>query len=142
MAQDVLGSTPTLQERIDALEYLLGQALLSVEADSVSTHAQLDRLERAIAKLAPNALAAPSEEESKTPFTMDDLGRWMALCLERMRAHQSVHPRLMVAIGEATSRVLGLGEDLGPDTPPPSIGEDALAALRKAQRPNPPAQPS
>ena len=44
--------TPSHDQRLEALEYFLGQALLALEADSVATHARLDRLEAALKKAA------------------------------------------------------------------------------------------
>lgn len=129
---------PTEAERIEAMEYLLGQALLIIEADSVAVRAQLKRLERVVEQLAPGALApADEEEEAAEPFTLDSLGGWMQLCLERMRAHRAATARQMVAIGELTERVLSLGGSLA-ETPTPATGPAAQAALEKAQR-RPPA---
>lgn len=128
-------STPTTEQRLEALEFLLGQALLALEADSVAMHAQLDRLEAALKKAAPGALAPATEEDSQ-PFTLLGLGQWMQTALRAMRSHQSVTAAQMVAIGEAADRVLGLGESLAPE-PQPAIAPAALAAVAKAKRPPP-----
>lgn len=125
-------STPTTEQRLEALEFLLGQALLALEADSVAMHAQLDRLEASLKKAAPGALAPATEEDSQ-PFTLLGLGQWMQTALRAMRTHQSVTAAQMVAIGEATTRVLGLGESLAPE-PQPAIAPAALAAVAKAKR--------
>ena len=126
-------SAPTTEQRLEALEFLLGQTLLALEADSVATHARLDRLEAALKKTAPGALAPATEEEDSQPFTLQALGHWMQTALRAMRAHQSVTAAQMVAIGEATTRVLGLGESLAPE-PQPAIAPAALAAVAKAKR--------
>jgi hypothetical protein len=122
------------EERLQALEFLLGQALLTIESDSAAIRAKLDRIEAAVARIAPDKLAPPGEEEQdEIPFTLDFLGSWMQTCLERMRAHQSVTARQMVAIGELTDRVLSLGEHLS-EPAPPEVGPTALNALEKAKR--------
>ena len=126
-------STPSHDQRLEALEFLLGQALLALEADSVAMHAQLERLDAALKKAAPGALAPATEEEDSQPFTLQGLGQWMQTALRAMRAHQSVTAAQMVAIGEATTRVLGLGESLAPE-PQPAITPAALAAVAKAKR--------
>ncbi len=125
--------TPSHDQRLEALEYFLGQALLALEADSVAMHAQLDRLEAALKKAAPGALAPATEEEDSQPFTLLGLGQWMQTALRAMRTHQSVTAAQMVAIGEATTRVLGLGESLAPE-PQPAAAAAALAAVAKAKR--------
>lgn len=129
-------STPSHDQRLEALEYFLGQALLALEADSVTMHARLDRLEAALKKAAPGALAPATEEEDSQPFTLQALGHWMQTALRAMRSHQSVTAQQMVAIGELTTRVLGLGESLAPE-PQPAITPAALAAVAKAKRPLP-----
>ena len=129
-------STPTHDQRLEALEFLLGQALLALEADSVATHARLERLEAALKKTAPGALAPATEEEDTEPITLDALGDWMQTALRAMRLHQSVTAQQMVAIGELTDRVLGLGESLAPE-PPSAIALAVHAAVQKAKRPPP-----
>ena len=129
-------STPTHDQRLEALEFLFGQALLALEADSVATHARLDRLEAALKKAAPGALAPATEEESTQPFTLQSLGDWMQTALRAMRSHRSVTAQQMVAIGETTDRVLGLGESLAPESPP-AIAPAVHAAVQKAKRPPP-----
>lgn len=126
---------PTTDERLEAMEYFLGQTLLSLEADSEAIRARLDRLEQALTNAAPGKVLPPTNEEENNPaFTMDALASWMQLCLQRMRTHQAATARQMVAIGELTDRVLGLGQSLAPDVPPP-IGPAAQAAMEKAKRP-------
>jgi hypothetical protein len=116
------------------MEYLLGQALLALEADSAAQRDKAARLEAAINRLAPDALAPPSEEEQgDIPFTLDSLGAWVQTCLRAAREHQAMTARQMVAIGELTDRVLELGSALAPE-PPPSIGPAAQLALSKAKR--------
>lgn len=129
----------TPAEQLQALEFLIGQALLSIEADNASLRARLDRMQAAIQRIAPDKIEpAGEEEEHETPFTLDSLGAWMQLCLERMRAHQSVTARQMVAIGEATDRVLSLGQHLS-EPAPTAVGPDALNAIEKVKRHKPPA---
>ena len=129
-------TAPALELRMEALEFLLGQTLLAMEADSVATHARLDRLEAALKKTAPGALAPATEEESTQPFTLQALGDWMQTALRAMRSHQSVTAAQMVAIGETTTRVLGLGESLAPE-PQPAIAPAVHAAVAKAKLPPP-----
>ena len=129
-------TTPSHDQRLEALEFFLGQTLLAMEADSVATHARLNRLEAALKKTAPGALAPATEEEDTEPFTLDALGHWMQTALRAMRSHQSVTAQQMVAIGELTDRVLGLGESLAPE-PPPAIAPAVHAAVEKAKRPPP-----
>lgn len=133
-------NTPiTADERLDALEFFLGNALLDIECDNVAIHDHLARLDAAINAIAPGKLAPPTEEEEDhEPFTLDSLGSGIQFCVQAMRRHKSVKARQMVAIGELTTRVLNLGSDLTPETPP-AIGPDALSALRKAKRQPPPA---
>jgi uncharacterized protein YqcC (DUF446 family) len=129
-------TTPaTTEERLEAIEFLLSQTLLALEADSAAIHTRLDRLQAAMRKAAPGALQQPSgdDDESNPAFTMDALGQWVQTCLERMRAHQTATARQMVAIGELTERVLGLGLDA--DAAHPPIGQAAQAAMEKAKRP-------
>lgn len=125
-------STPSHDQRLEALEFFVGQALLALEADSVAMHARLDRLEAALKKAAPGALAPATEEEDTQPFTLQGLGQWMQTALRAMRAHQSVTAAQMVAIGEAADRVLGLGESLAPE-PQPAIAPAVHAAVAKAK---------
>ena len=129
-------SAPTTEQRMEALEFFVGQALLALEADSVATHARLDRLEAALKMTVPGALAPATEEESTQPFTLQALGDWMQTALRAMRSHQSVTAQQMVAIGETTTRVLGLGESLAPE-PQPVIAPAVHAAVAKAKRPPP-----
>lgn len=132
---------PTPHERLDALEYLLGNMALLLEASSTGMLEQLQRLEGAINRIAPGAMPAPGTEgdmEATQAFTMDSLGQWMQICTERMRHHKAVTARQLVAIGETTARVLELGASMGPE-PAPAIGQAALAALAKAKHPRPPA---
>lgn len=132
-----MNNSPTPAEQQQALEYLLGQILLGIEADSTAIRARLQRLEDAINRIAPNSLAPPGEEEEyDTPFTLDSLGGYMQTCLERMRAHQSVRAGQMVAIGQLTERVLSLGEHLS-EPAPPEVGEAARNAISQARRRKP-----
>jgi hypothetical protein len=127
-------SRATTAERLDAMEYLLGQALLALEADSAAQRDKAARLEAAISRLAPDALAPPSEEEQgDIPFTLDSLGAWVQICLRAAREHQAMTARQMVAIGELTDRVLALGSTLAPEPPLP-IGPAARLALATATR--------
>lgn len=129
-------TAPALELRLEALEFFLGQTLLALEADSVATHAQLNRLEAALKKTASGALAPATEEEDTEPLTLHALGQWMHTALRAMRSHRSVTTQQMVAIGETTHRVLGLGESLAPELPP-AIAPAVHAAVQKAKRPPP-----
>ena len=133
MNQTAPDTSPTTDERLEALEFLLGQTLLALEADSHTLHERIGRLEKVLTRTSPNALPPLSEEaECSEPFTMNGLGEWMQISLERMRAHRSVSARQMVAIGEVTARVLDLGESPAQE-PPPAISTDAIAALERAK---------
>ena len=133
-----LVNPPTPEERLLALEFFLGETLLALESDSAAIRAKLARLESAVERISPNTMPAPTDEDENNPaFTIESLGGWMQFCVERMRAHQAVSARHMVAIGEVTSRILALGGGLT-DEPPFAIDLDAQAALEKAKRPLPP----
>lgn len=124
----------TAAERLDAMEYLLGQALLALEGDSAAQRAKTARLEAAINQLAPGALAPPGEEEQgEIPFTLGSLGAWMQVCMRSAREHQAMTAQQMVAIGELTERVLTLGSALAPEPPVP-IEPATRLALSKAKR--------
>lgn len=127
----------TPEEQQEALEYLLGQIILGIEADSTAIRAKLQRLEDAINRIAPSSLAPPGEEdEYDTPFTLESLGAHMQTCLERMRSSRSATARQMVAIGQLTERVLDLV--VFPQQPePPAVGETARNAISRAQRRKP-----
>lgn len=128
---------PDLPVQQQALEYLLGQILWSIETDSIGVRAQLQRLEDAVKRIAPARLAQPGEEEEcSTPFTLDSLGAHMQACLERMRAHQHTRAQQMVAIGQLTERVLLLG-GLQLEAAPPEAGETAQRAPDQAARRKP-----
>ena len=63
-----MNNSPTPAEQQQALEYLLGQILLGIEADSTAIRARLQRMEDALNRIAPNSLApAGEEEEYDTP---------------------------------------------------------------------------
>lgn len=126
----------TTEQRLEALEFFLGQALLALEADSVAMHARLDRLEAALKMAAPGALAPATQEEDSQPFTLQGLGQWMQTALRAMRSHQSVTAQQLVAIGDVADRVLGLGESLAHE-PQPAIAPAVHAAVAKAKRPPP-----
>ncbi|RYF60736.1 MAG: hypothetical protein EOO27_04760 [Comamonadaceae bacterium] len=123
---------PTNAERLDAMEFLLGQMALQIEADSTAIRAQLHRLHGAIERSTPQALCAPQEEEDAEPFTVGGLCSWVQTCVERMHAHQSATARQMLAIGEVTMRVTALGELLGPPVPL-DIAAAAHALVERAQ---------
>lgn len=124
----------TAAERLDAMEYLLGQALLAIEADSAAQRDKAARLEAALTRLAPGTLAPPGEEEQgDIPFTLDSLGAWVQTCLRAAREHQAMTARQMAAIGELTHRVLALGSALAPEPSPPA-GPAARLALATAKR--------
>jgi len=125
---------PTTEERLEAIEYFLGQTLLALESDSAGIRAKLARLEQAINKAAPSALPpATDEDEDNPPFTMNSNAEWLQTCLMHMRKHQSVTARQMVAIGELTDRVMTLGESLTAEPAPP-IEPDVQAALERLKR--------
>lgn len=102
----------SLAERIEALEYVLGQALFALEADSLATHARLNRLEEAVALIAPGAIGQLQEEDEQEPFSMDGLASMVQVCLGAMHRHQSVSDQKIAAIADATGRILSLGKHL------------------------------
>lgn len=119
----------TTAERLEAMEFLLGQALLALEADCAAMRDKAARLEAALTQLAPRALKPPSEEEAhEIPFTLDTLGAWVQTCLRQAHEHQAMTARQMAAIEEATDRVLGLGEALHP-TPASALKQTEMAGL-------------
>ncbi len=131
-------TTATAEERLDAMEFFVGQLLIALEAESESQRARLARLESVIDAMLPGTLARLTAQEAAdgedTPFTVESFGRWMQICIGRMRAHGSASARQMVAIGELTTRILDEAD--GPTAAQePAIGRDALAALAKAKRP-------
>lgn len=129
-------SPPTCTERLDAMEFVLGQMALLIEADHFAMRAQLYRLQAAIHKAAPGALIPPGEEEGCEPFTVAALSDWVQGCVERMAAHQAATVRHRAAIAAAAHRLAGLGEDM--ETPvPPEIAAVARAAVETARRPRP-----
>lgn len=103
-------STTTTEDRLQALEFVLGQALLLTEAASVAQAQRIKRLEARFAQLEP----LPDDAQNEPPFTLDGLATWLTTCVQRMQEHQSVTPRLQAAISEASARVLSLGESLDP----------------------------
>jgi hypothetical protein len=132
---------PTVEERLEAMEFLLGQALLLTEAESVTVRARLARLERAVRRTAPGAIHEPGPDDddfdmAAMAFTLASLGDWMQTCLSRMRQTHSVSAQQMVAIGQTTDRVLGLGSSLREDSPPP-IEPAVRAALDRVRRRRP-----
>lgn len=133
-APENLSIPSTLEDRFQAIEYVLGQMLLLAEVESAAVRAHLQRLESAITHTLQVPLSSPADEENADPLTIDSFCTWIQTSLERMRAHQSVSANKMVAIGELTARVRDLGAHLAEDLPP-AIGQDALAALEKAKRP-------
>lgn len=126
----------TAAERLEAMEYLLGQALLALEGDSAAQRSKSARMEAAINQLAPGKLAPPGEEEKdEIPFTLGSLGAWMQVCLRSAREHQEMTARQMVTIGELTERVLTLGLTLVPEPPVPIEPATRLALAKAKRRP-------
>lgn len=134
-----LPDPPTVEERLQAMEFFLGQALLTLEADSCAIWDKIEQLETAISGRPPKGatLAAEDAEHAQDRFTMDSLGAWMQLCARQMREHQAATARQLVAIGELTDRVLSLGEHLAQEEPP-EAGPVLRAALARANRRPPP----
>lgn len=129
-------SPPTMSERLDAMEFVLGQMALLIEADHTAMQAQLYRLHTAVQAAAPMALPPPSAEEGCEPFTVAALSDWLGLCVERMQAHQAATARQVAAIAQTAARLAGLGESL--ETPvPPGIAAAAHALVEKARRHRP-----
>lgn len=134
-----MDNTPTdtplsIAERLDALEYVIGHALLALEADSVAKAERIQMLESIIRNAAPHALPPETAAEADEAFTLDSLQQWVGACLQAMRNHQSLPVRQIVAIGDTATRVLGLGDQLAPLAPADaSTRAAAHAALQKAQ---------
>ena len=128
-------TTPTAEERLDAMEFLLGEFMAHMELESIASRARAQRLEAALRKIAPQTLAAAGEEEDVEPFTVDGLASWMQMCVERMRAHQATTARFQVALGELVLAVTGNVQPA--DELPPHTARAVHAAVEKAKRPPP-----
>lgn len=70
--------------------------------------------------------------EVEPEFSSAKFIAWLQLCLERMRAHGSVPPRLQVALGQLAERVLAPGR--WAEEPNEAAKQAANAALQKALR--------
>lgn len=98
---------PTVLDRLDALEFVVGQLALAFEADSA------DMRERCPAHLASAGHAGDEAE----PFTVDGFRRWLELCVQRMEAHHSAPAALRAAIARAAHGICS-SVGSGSSTPP------------------------
>lgn len=87
-------NAPTVEDRLDALEFVVGQLALSVEVECAALRAHLG---------APVARSADATDEDgdAEPFTVDGLRKWLEFCVQRMEAHQSASTALRAAISRA-----------------------------------------
>ncbi|WP_295542295.1 hypothetical protein [uncultured Pseudacidovorax sp.] len=94
-------NAPTAEDRLDALEFVVGQLALSVEVECAALRAHLG---------APVARSADATDEDgdAEPFTVDGLRKWLEFCVQRMEAHQSASAALRAAISQAARGIAGL----------------------------------
>ena len=93
-------NAPTVEDRLEALEFVVGQLALSVEVECAALRAHLG---------APVARSADATDEDgdAEPFTVDGLRKWLEFCVQRMEAHQSASAGLRAAIARAARDMAG-----------------------------------
>lgn len=84
-------NAPTVQDRLSALEFVVGQLALAVESECAALRA----------RLAPGAASAAHEDDEGEPFTVDGFTNWLDFCVQRMEAHRSASSSLRAAIRQA-----------------------------------------
>ena len=102
-------NAPTVEDRLEALEFVVGQLALSVEVECAALRAHLG---------APVARSADAtdEDEDAEPFTVDGLRKWLEFCVQRMEAHDSASKALQLAIQQSTRSVCSFGAPLDRST--------------------------
>ncbi len=90
---------PTVQDRLSALEFVVGQLALAVESECAALRA----------RLAPRAASAARENDEGEPFTVDGFTSWLELCVKRMEAHERAPAALRAAIAQAAHSIGALG---------------------------------
>ncbi len=97
-------NAPTAEDRLDALEFVVGQLALAVEVECATLRAHLG---------APVARSADATDEDgdAEPLTADGLRRWLEFCVQRMEAHQSASAGLRAAISRAARGIAGHGAE-------------------------------
>lgn len=98
---------PTVLDRLDALEFVVGQLALAFEADSA------DMRER----LPSRPANAGCEDGNAEPFTVEGFRGWLELCVQRMEAHKSAPAALRAAIARAAHDICS-SVGSGSSTPP------------------------
>lgn len=91
---------PTVLDRLDALEFVIGQLALAIEADSADMRARLPS----------HPTNAGCEDSNAEPFTVDGFRGWLELCVQRMEAHKSAPALLRAAIAQAARDIAALSE--------------------------------
>lgn len=97
-------NAPTVEDRLDALEFVVGQLALSVEVECAALRAHLG------APVARSAQATDEDGDAE-PFTVDGLRKWLEFCVQRMEAHQSASTALRAAISRAARGIAGAQAD-------------------------------
>lgn len=82
---------PTVQDRLSALEFVVGQLALAVESECAALRA----------RLAPRAASAVPEDGDGEPFTVEGFRTWLEFCVQRMEVHRSGPRTLCAAIRQA-----------------------------------------
>ncbi|WP_295545406.1 hypothetical protein [uncultured Pseudacidovorax sp.] len=95
-------NAPTVEDRLEALEFVVGQLALSVEVECAALRAHL-------AAPVAHSAEATDEDGDAEPFTVDGLRKWLEFCVQRMETHQSASAGLRAAIARAARGMLGTG---------------------------------
>lgn len=98
---------PTVLDRLDALEFVVGQLALAIEADSADMRVRLPS----------HPTNAGCEDGNAEPFTVDGFRGWLELCVQRMEAHESAPAALRAAIAQAARGIcssVGSGASVPP----------------------------
>ncbi|SIQ00700.1 hypothetical protein [Pseudacidovorax sp. RU35E] len=91
-------NAPTVEDRLDALEFVVGQLALSVEVECAALRAHQGAP-------ATRSADATDEDGDAEPFTVDGLRKWLEFCVQRMEAHGSASKTLQLAIQQSTRSV-------------------------------------
>lgn len=102
---------PTVLDRLDALEFVVGQLALAIEADGADMRARLPS----------RSASAGCEDGNAEPFTLDGFREWLELCVQRMEAHESAPAALRAAIARAAHGISGQSN------PATKLGPEAVA---------------
>ena len=108
-------NAPTVEDRLEALEFVVGQLALSVEVECAALRARLG------APVARSADATDQDGDAE-PFTVDGLRKWLEFCVQRMEAHGSASKALQMAIQRSAHSVCNLGAQPDGGTIPGASG--------------------